>query len=84
MKDPKIELGLTTAHVDYRSLKSAMIADPASFGLKNVTDAAWTRVTGVVSNPDEYLYWDGVHPTTVVHRFIANLAAASVSAALGL
>jgi thermolabile hemolysin len=84
LKDLKSKLGLTIAHVDYHSLMSAMIADPASFGLKNVTDAAWTRATGAVSNPDEYFYWDGLHPTTVVHRFIANLAAASVGAALGL
>ena len=38
----------------------------------------------VVSNPENHLYWDRVHPTTVVHGFIARLAVKSVIEVLGL
>lgn len=30
------------------------------------------------SNPDSFLYWDGVHPTTASHRAIAGLALAAL------
>ena len=48
-------------------------ADPAAFGLKNVKDACFNGVT-VCSNPDEYFYFDGVHPTSKGHSILAVLA----------
>ncbi|MDJ0632244.1 MAG: SGNH/GDSL hydrolase family protein [Xenococcaceae cyanobacterium MO_188.B29] len=52
---------------------------PSEFGLTNVTD----NCSGIpfpdlpdnfspCDNPDEYLFWDNQHPTTVVHRLIAD------------
>jgi outer membrane lipase/esterase len=84
LADLETKLGLKIARVDYHGLKSAMLAKPSSFGLKNMTDAAWTRGQPVVPIPDEYFYWDGAHPTTVVQGFIARMAASSVIRVLGL
>lgn len=53
--------------------------DPAVFGATNTWDAAYDEDNGnVVSNPDEYLFWDGLHPTRVAHEIIGNEAYAMV------
>ena len=45
----------------------------AQFGFTNVTQPCFNGVT-VCSTPGTYFYWDGVHPTTAGHAFIAALA----------
>lgn len=45
----------------------------------NVTDACTSgNAFAGCSNPDDYLFWDGIHPTTASHRLIADLAFATV------
>ena len=39
----------------------------------NVTNACFNG-TSVCSNPDSYLFWDGIHPTAAGHRLIADAA----------
>lgn len=81
------ELGLTIVRVDWHALKSAILADPLDFGLTNLTDPACPECGGdlpLEPNPEEYFLWDNLHPTTVVHGFIANMAADAVATALGL
>lgn len=60
-----------------------VIADPAAFGLTNVTQRAYTPFPGsdppvpygeVVINQDQYLYWDSAHGTTAVNLLIADAA----------
>jgi cholinesterase len=46
-------------------------ADPAAFGLTNVTDPCFNGST-VCANPDQYLFWDGFHPTTTVDTIVAD------------
>lgn len=55
---------------DVFGLHHQIISDPAAFGLVNVTDACFTGT--VCANPDEYLFWDQIHPTTVGHSLIAD------------
>ena len=46
---------------------------PEEFGLSNVTDPALDEQTGeIVPNPDEYLFWDSYHPTTVGHTIMGD------------
>jgi len=60
-------------YFDLYKVSDALIANPGRFGLSNVTASCFNGVT-VCSNPDSYLYWDGVHPTAAGHRLIAALA----------
>jgi phospholipase/lecithinase/hemolysin len=53
-------------------------ADPGSFGLTEVTQACVTPNLAPFAchAPDEYLFWDGVHPSRAVHAIFAREAAA--------
>ena len=58
---------------DVFKIGATLAANPAAFGLTNVTDACFNGVT-VCATPGTYLYWDGVHPTAAGHQLIARLA----------
>jgi len=57
------------------SIIDAVTATPGSFGLTNVTDACGA-VLGC--NPSQYLFWDGIHPTSAGHALIASSMLAAV------
>ncbi|AFZ49482.1 phytase [Dactylococcopsis salina] len=50
-----------------------IIDDPAAFEITNVTDQALNTETGeAVDNPNEFLFWDDIHPTEKVGEIIAQ------------
>ena len=59
--------------LDLYKISDPLAGNPGLFGLTNARDACFNGVT-VCANPDEYLYWDGVHPTAAGHRLLAALA----------
>lgn len=63
--------------VDVNSLFNQAIASPAQFNFTNVTESCLTQ-TSVCSNPNEYLFWDDIHPTTAAHEFVGDLAFSSL------
>jgi hypothetical protein len=79
------QFDVTIFRFDWLALEDAIFSDPAAFGLTNVTDAACPgcgfgipapgAADTIVPNPDEYLYWDAVHYTRVVHRISGDAAA---------
>jgi phospholipase/lecithinase/hemolysin len=70
--------GITIVPFDAFALVSAIHATPGQFGLTNVTDACLTPDVPPFAcrNPDEFLFWDGIHPTHAVHAIIAAQVAA--------
>jgi len=69
--------GSTIYEVDFFGLVQEAIADPAQFGLTNVTGQALNS-GNPVPNADEYMYWDGDHFSTAFYGVMANQAAAAV------
>lgn len=63
--------------VDVNSFFNQAIATQGQFNLTNVTDACLTQ-TSVCSNPNQYLFWDDIHPTTAAHQLVGELAFTSV------
>jgi phospholipase/lecithinase/hemolysin len=56
--------------LDVYSLFNRVIAAPATYGFTNVTASS----QGLAVNPDQYLFWDSLHPTTHGHNVLANAA----------
>ena len=60
----------------YQLLQS-IVADPAAFNLANATTACLTPNVPPFScaDVDEFLFWDGIHPTRAGHAIVADEAA---------
>ncbi|MCT7957116.1 SGNH/GDSL hydrolase family protein [Laspinema palackyanum] len=62
--------------VDVNGLVNDAIANPSQYGFTNVTDPAQKSIG---SDPNTFLFWDDVHPTTVSHQIIADAALKTVT-----
>ena len=74
--------------LDVFSLITDAYFNPDFYGLTNVTDGCYSEfvVTGGTTcpNPDEYLSWDGFHPTTAAHQILAANVVVPIPAAVWL
>jgi len=70
--------GLDITVLDTFSLIDTVAADPATFGFSDATDACYIGpYTGggtTCATPNDYLFWDTIHPSAVGHSLIANAA----------
>jgi outer membrane lipase/esterase len=58
--------------VDIDRAYAYLRANPAAFGVTNVTTPCLNTTTGTLcATPDTFLFWDEVHPTATGHRFFA-------------
>jgi phospholipase/lecithinase/hemolysin len=66
--------GISFARLDAYQILNAIVADPAFFYLTNVTTACVTpNIAPFTCKPaDEFLFWDGIHPTKVGHAILAQ------------
>ncbi|MDD5579640.1 MAG: SGNH/GDSL hydrolase family protein [Methylobacter sp.] len=67
-------LGIDIKELKIDALFKEIIDAPNDFGLTNVSDACIIVGGGSCSNPENYLFWDGLHPTTTVHDMIGDKA----------
>ena len=59
--------------IDVNSSFTELVNNPAAFGFKNSTGEAYNPSTGKeVKHPNQYVFWDGFHPTKRVHLLIAQ------------
>jgi hypothetical protein len=75
--------GVTFHELDVFNLFNQARANPAAFGLINVEDAAAPglepgpgsyNTSLIAAEPNKYLFWDDLHPTTAVHAILAERA----------
>ncbi len=62
---------LQLVQLDVFALFNQIIASPSKYGLADVT----TSSQGIPTDPDTYLFWDDLHPTTHGHNILALTAA---------
>lgn len=74
--------GATARVLDIHGLLEDIVANPATYGFTNTTNACVTPHVPPFqcASPDAYVFWDGVHPTDAVHALIAQRALAVISA----
>jgi phospholipase/lecithinase/hemolysin len=68
--------GIQIVELDVYDLFNAAAANPGAYSLTDVTHPA----RGQNVNPDDYLFWDNLHPTTHGHNLIAQAAYAQLLA----
>ena len=68
-----LQAGLPKGAVYFDSFGAmhAIVANPGAYGLTDVTDPCFNGVT-VCSDPNQYLFWDGFHPTAAGHEITAE------------
>lgn len=58
--------------LDINTVFEQIVANPGQFNYKNAT--APCLLNPACTNPDEFFFWDRIHPTTAGHRQIGELA----------
>ncbi|HEY3146500.1 MAG TPA: SGNH/GDSL hydrolase family protein, partial [Dongiaceae bacterium] len=75
-------LGVPIVRVDIFALLHEVVADPAAFGLTDVSNPCiQLNTTGqpFCKRPDQFLFWDGTHPTVAAHQIVAERADAALA-----
>jgi phospholipase/lecithinase/hemolysin len=70
----KSSLNINIYPLDVQAFFADVLANPGQYGFTNVSSPALNGST-VVPNPDQYLFWDDIHPTRVAHQLLAGRAA---------
>ena len=81
---------VTIIPFDVYALFNDVLANPGNYNLTNVTDSAYVADSNapnggyVEPNPNQYLFWDGTHPTLVGHEIIGDGAYAALGDTLSI
>jgi phospholipase/lecithinase/hemolysin len=80
---------VTIVSYDVHGLFEDVLANPGSYGISNVTAPAFVNdpdgsapFGSVVSNPNNYLFWDNTHPTTTIQMDMGEQVYDAVIAAI--
>ncbi|MFN6463577.1 MAG: SGNH/GDSL hydrolase family protein [Nostoc sp. DedVER02] len=75
---------LNLISVDVFSLFNQVEANPGKFGFQDVATPCvvgnFQTIISVCSEPNNYLFFDSVHPTTNAHKLVADAALAAIEA----
>jgi phospholipase/lecithinase/hemolysin len=73
--------GISIVRLDAYRMLNDLVAHPAAFGLTDVTTACITPNIPPFEcdRPDEFLFWDGIHPSKAVHAITAQEAASALA-----
>lgn len=69
--------GSAITYFDTSGFLHRVVADPGAYGFTNVTDMCYDGTT-VCANPDQYLFWDDLHPTARGHELLGAAFADAV------
>jgi cholinesterase len=64
-------------YFDTFTLMHLILANAGAFGITNTTDACFDGTT-VCADPNQYFFWDDVHPTTLTHLIVGSAFAAAI------
>ena len=67
--------GIAIDRFDMFGFTQGMVDNPGDYGLTNVTAPCLNFLAesgGKCENPEDYLFWDGFHPTAVAHKVIGE------------
>ena len=69
--------GIQIAQMDVAAQVTSIIQSPGDFGLTNVTEPCVTPNTPpyTCQQPDDYFFWDGIHPTKAIHTIVSQQVA---------
>jgi phospholipase/lecithinase/hemolysin len=69
--------GINFIRFNANAVFEQIMSDPAAFGMSDALNSCLTfGVTGnaICSTPNQHLFWDGIHPTTAGHSWVAAAA----------
>lgn len=70
-------LGVDIIEVDLFGISQRIAASPGEFGFTNLTDPLFQQSNP--TNPEGYFWWDRIHPTTQVHKLVADAFETAIS-----
>jgi len=79
LSDLRVYPGLEIRSLDLYSILNSVVDSPQDFGISNAESAClmfYVKSGAKCSNPENYVFWDGIHPTAVIHKLIGDSAAA--------
>lgn len=69
--------GINIYRLDVGAILDDMVASPGDFGLTNVDSPCLTffiESDAKCDNPEDHLFWDGIHPTAAGHNVLSAVA----------
>lgn len=75
-------LSFEASLVDIAAVAKQLFDNPAAFGFTDATDPCLdlTTLATACGNPDSYVFWDEMHPTSRAHGFLAQAFNAAIPA----